>query len=265
MSTPLMSVVDQCPATGTIAGAPLTTGEVQVRWVRLFSAHPVVAAFESTLSADERARAKRWCFDADRVRFVTTRGLLRRLLAECLGTTPERVPIEYSPAGKPELRGAAADVRFSVSHSGDLAVLAFSCGADVGVDIECVRELDDMAGVARRVFSVAEQAQWFSLDADRRLEAFFRGWTKKEARVKGTGEGLSAALDAFDVSLDGRPVVLPADDRSAEGWKLWSFVPEAGYVAAVAVHLIDASVVVDEWKPAVHGTTAGASTLKRNR
>ena len=86
--------------------------------------------------------------------------------------------------------------------------------APLGVDVEFEKPLTDWRAVAARFFSPAERAQLAALAEADREHGFYRCWTSKEAVIKATGEGLSAELTAFDVSL-GEPRVL--SDRSRGG------------------------------------------------
>ena len=149
--------------------------------------------------------------------------------------------LRYGAHGKPELAGrfARSGLRFNVSHCDDVAVYAFSCGPEVGIDVEAIRALPDAEAIARRFFSRRENAAYLALDQRDRPLGFFQCWTRKEAFIKALGEGLSHPLDSFDVSLaPGEPAELlriepvPGDDRA---WRLESFSPAPGYVGAVVV------------------------------
>lgn len=176
------------------------------------------------LSADESQRAARFCFERDRRRYTVARARLRQLLARRLDAAPEALQFAYDSKGKPRLGTRyARDLRFNVSHCGELAAYAFTEGREVGVDVEEVRVLPDADEVAMRVFSQRERAAYLRLPARERPRGFFSCWTRKEAFIKAIGDGLSHPLQALDVSLP------PA------GWTLASFVPAAGLVGAVAV------------------------------
>jgi len=86
---------------------------------------------------------------------------------------------------------AGSDVTFNLSHSGGIAMLAFTRRREIGIDVEQVRRDFDVEAIANRFFSAAEHAQLAELPAANRFEAFFRCWTRKEAYIKATGEGLS--------------------------------------------------------------------------
>jgi 4'-phosphopantetheinyl transferase len=217
----------------------LPDGEVHVWRARLDvpeSEHDVLAR---SLSVDERERAAAFHFEHDRRRFRVARGALRELLGRYLDVLPAGIAIARRPGGKPVLEDGQAHLRFNVSHSGGLALLAFAQGSDLGVDLEKERPLPDMESIAERNFSRAEVESWRLLAPDERPSAFFRVWTRKEAFLKATGEGLLRPLDSFDVSLEpGEAVRLLRVEESAteaRRWHLASIDVPPGFQAALAV------------------------------
>jgi len=128
------------------------------------------------LSPDERARAGTLPLGPRKRRYVARQAALRSILAERVGTPPEQLLFERSVRGKPALAGGR-DVRFSVSDSGDLALVALAA-RDVGVDVERVRSRPAAARAA-------------ALGIDR----FFERWTRFEAIGKARGSGLFARAD----------------------------------------------------------------------
>lgn len=195
------------------------------------------AADLGLLSEDERARAARFHFDVHRGRFVACRGLLRTLIAAQLGTAPRDIEFEYGPFGKPALAGGS-ELRFNVSHSGRYALLGFTRGRDVGLDIERVRTLDNLERLAEMAFSPGEQEELRQVPVLSRSEAFFSGWTRKEAYIKARGDGLRRLAD-FDVSLGpAEPVRLRrvhAEPDEPARWSLTALTPVPGFAAAVCV------------------------------
>ena len=110
--------------------------ELWMAWVD--SEEDTFARLKATLSEDELERAAEKD-GAQLRRFVTTRGILRELLASYAGVLPTEVAFEYSEHGKPKAFTASGDgPYFNVSHSGDLALFAFSSDQEVGVDVEQV-------------------------------------------------------------------------------------------------------------------------------
>jgi 4'-phosphopantetheinyl transferase len=213
--------------------------ELHVWAVRLHAAQDVVEHLTRLLSVDEMVRARRFRFARDRRRFVVARAVLRILLARYTSTAPTALHFTYGRFGKPELAEPASDLRFSVSHSADVAVYAITRGEAVGVDVETVRRHPDAESLARRFFSPQECAALESVGERDRAQAFFNCWTRKEAYLKALGTGLSSPLDRFEVSLaPNQPAALRrvADDpREAERWSLFGFEPEPGAVGAAAV------------------------------
>ncbi len=129
-------------------------------------------------------------------------------------------------------------LQFNMSHSADMALFAFTNGCEVGADIEQVRPIRDMQDVATRFFSSSEAAELATMPPDCSTGAFFACWTRKEAYIKAIGEGLSAPLDSFRVSLrPGEParfVSINDDKDEAAAWSLHDLAVTPGFAAAVA-------------------------------
>jgi 4'-phosphopantetheinyl transferase len=190
---------------------------------------------------DERVRASRFRFHTDSDRFVAARSSLRTILARYLRTRPAEVEFGLNPFGKPYLTGGEdkLGLRFNLSHSHNMALLAVARNRDVGVDIEFRRADLATDEIARRFFSLAERNQLEAIVPEQKTEAFFNCWTRKEAYIKARGEGLSFPLDQFDVSFapDAPPALL-GNRRDANEVSRWSFEelsPADGYAAALTV------------------------------
>ena len=152
-----------------------------------------IAALEGFLSPAELDRARRFHFEADRVRFVASHGQLRAILGEQLSQAPASIEFTYGIHGKPVVKGHPDDIEFSLSRSRDVCVVAVAHATPIGVDIEAVRPLDDALQIARSRFKPAEAAAIDSPDK------FFRLWTRKEAVAKCLGWGLTLPFDMFEV------------------------------------------------------------------
>jgi 4'-phosphopantetheinyl transferase len=163
------------------------------------------------------------------------------VLGAYLNRPPAELRFAYGSMGQPRLldSGADLDLRFNLSHSGDLLLLGVARGRAVGVDLEPVRSLSHRPAIERRVFSAGERRMLSQLPAEQRTEAFFNGWTRKEAFAKATGEGMWAAMGRIEVALaPGEDASLLTLDRSTEaaaGWTLFHLEPAAGFVGAAAV------------------------------
>ena len=158
-----------------------------------------VAELRASFSVREERRFSSFATDDLRNRWGAARGMLREVLGGALGCAPAEVEFSYGPHGKPEVAGAP--LRFNISHSGALAVVALA-HAEVGVDVELPRRRrsDD---IARRFYAPGEIERLFAeRDDARRADAFFRVWTCKEAFLKVTGEGLSRSTRSYEIALD---------------------------------------------------------------
>jgi 4'-phosphopantetheinyl transferase len=198
-----------------------------------------LAELERQLSADELARADRFRHARDRRRYVVGRAELRTILGRYLGRRASQLRFRHGPHGKPALQdGSDAErLRFSVSRSHELALVAVQADDDVGVDVAHVRPLPDALEITGRFFAPQEREVLRSLPAAERDAAFFSYWTRKEAVVKSTGLGVSQGLDAFVLarpSEDGERVVIAGRGEPLTRWVRALPPPAAGYVAAVA-------------------------------
>ncbi|MFN8596428.1 MAG: 4'-phosphopantetheinyl transferase superfamily protein [Anaerolineae bacterium] len=194
----------------------------------------------ATLSAAERARADRFYFEPDRRHFIAAHGILRLILSRYLiDRRPAELRFIYNTYGKPALERAAndLDLSFSVSHSHDLAVYAITRGREVGIDVEYIRPDLAEERIAERFFAPGEVAVLRQLPKSSQPEAFFACWTRKEAYLKGRGEGLARPLNEFEIAVGPGKVSAPVqtceDDTSQ--WSLHEICPGSGYVAALAV------------------------------
>lgn len=220
------------PPGGTVV--ELLENDVHVWRASLDLESTVVRQHEATLAPDERARAARFAFERDRNHFVVARGTLRQLLGKYLNRPPSGLQFGYGPQGKPFVptNDISASVKFNISHSSGMALLAFSRNRELGIDIEKIRP--DFAGqdISSRYFSAIEVAELEALPLELRAEGFYLCWTRKEAYIKARGQGLSIPLGSFSVSLTpGRPATLRSDD--SDRWCLTSLRPARYYVGAV--------------------------------
>ncbi|MEA2249088.1 MAG: 4-phosphopantetheinyl transferase [Solirubrobacteraceae bacterium] len=215
----------------------LRDDEIHVWRASLDQDAALIASLERLLTDDEHERADRFRFTRDRERFVAGRGLLRTLLGGYLAVPPQDVRLHYGAHRKPVLAGAGP--WFNVSHSGHLALFAFSASVELGIDIELAHSHPDGERIAEHFFSVAEVTELRSLPAEQRAAAFLTCWTRKEAFLKARGDGLTLPLDAFDVTLGpDRACALLRTAWSSEEPGHWRLVdlsdPSRGYVAALA-------------------------------
>lgn len=186
------------------------------------------------ISEEERQRAARFRFERDARRYLAARTTLRELLALHVDAEPRDLDLALGQWGKPWLR-SDPQMFFNVAHSEDLALFAFSRIGQVGVDVEFARSIDPVS-LAATCFSEREREEMLATPPAERLDAFFRGWVRKEAIVKADGRGFSERLDTFTVSLSD-PVLLsvPPPDPPGARWELATVDVGGSAHAAVAL------------------------------
>ncbi|MFD9433566.1 4'-phosphopantetheinyl transferase family protein [Streptomyces sp. NPDC060002] len=179
---------------------------VQVWWARLADARPDLVGL---LDPVELGRYEATADPGNQRRFLAGCAVSRMVLGELLGLPPVDVPLRRvcprcgGPHGKVTLDvpagSAHADVRFSVSHSGDVIGLAVCRGADVGLDVEDGAGTD-VEKLAPRVLTDTELAALRARPPAERPAAFLRYWTRKESVLKAIGVGLRVPLRRLEVS-----------------------------------------------------------------
>jgi 4'-phosphopantetheinyl transferase len=223
----------------TTINVQLPEDEAHVWQVALNMPPARVENLHQLLADDEKQRAARFYFERDRRAFIIGRGLLRTILGQYLATDPTRIAFEYNRHGKPSLAANDETVHFNVSHSGEIALLAFVRGRGIGVDVEYMRPELDFEKVAARVFSSEELAALSNTPVERRREAFFNGWTRKEAYIKAHGQGVSLPLDEIVVSISpdepAELLLIKGTFDRAGRWGMREIRPGPGYVAALIV------------------------------
>jgi len=144
---------------------------------------------------------------------------VRSVLASYVGAKPEALTFVHGLHGKPEIESAGR-LRFNVSRSGSVGVLAVTWGRDVGVDVEQIDARRAVGPIADMLFDADEAAELRSLPEARRVRRFFELWTRKEAYAKALGVGLSVPLERL---------------RPPRGWSLVDLPLGSDHVGALCV------------------------------
>jgi 4'-phosphopantetheinyl transferase len=152
------------------------------------------------------------------------------VLSRYSGIAPEALEFDAGENGKPQLVQQFTDLRFNLSHTDGLALIAITRGREVGVDVERVDESITFQDIAEHYFEPRELWDLRIAPPDERVTRFFEVWTRKEAALKATGEGLAALRRAMDGNLDVR-----------------SLRPAQGYAGAVACAGPDWRLACWEW------------------
>lgn len=201
----------------------LTAGAIHLWRVQLDAAADL-GRMSALLSAEELARMRRYHHQRDANRFAIARGALRQVLGRYLDVAAQDVQIGYGPHGKPVVQQAAdgrVPLHFNISHSENLALMAFVLGREIGIDIEFMRDGVDIEGVSAAFMSAPERQEILPLRSPEKSEIFYRYWVCKEAYLKARGTGMVLSPRSFAISLEGSsPALLqaPSCDPEPQNW-----------------------------------------------
>ncbi len=230
------------PSSGVLPPKELPSGtnDVHLWSARLDISGDYLRQLETTLSPDECRRAEKFTLDQHRAHFIAGRGFLRSILGYYLQIEPAHILFTYNSYRKPGLDPSTGQdmLHFNLAHSNGVALFAFTRGAEIGVDIEFIRDDTDIEQTGAMVFSPAEISTLRALPPEIRRLAFFQYWTRKEAFIKAVGQGLTLPLRHFDVSGSPENAVANVGDRHEHlgftNWYVRDVSPLQGYAAAIA-------------------------------
>ena len=216
-------------------------GEVHLWRVRLDGVGTDDKILWNFLSTDERERANRFYFDLHRFRFLRTHAIIRSLLARYTGIPARALVFQVLPEGKPYLIDSnGLDLRFNLTHSGDLMILGVTCQAEIGIDVEVHSDALDWRQIGASFFQPSELEMLDKIEGEaEKLVSFYRIWTMKEAYLKAGGQGIAAGLRQTIVDLKkGFPpgfAALPGGENEMRRWKVFLFKPSTGASGAVVI------------------------------
>ena len=198
----------------------LSEGTVYVWQIPLLPHRPM-SHYRAALIPEELSRADQFRFDVHRERWTVCRATARNILKMCLPNQVEPIVIEYGDNGKPYLK-EYRDLHFNISHSKDSALLAITKTGPIGVDIERTDRNIDLLRLSKRFFAPSEQEVLAAVAEYDRKDAFFKIWSRKEAYIKCSGQGLRIPLSSFAVNISNeQPQILQHNkDISTDQWQL---------------------------------------------
>lgn len=218
----------------------LGNADLHIWDVAVHQRQTVLRRWDALLHDDEQRKIRSYRLPGDKRRAFAARGALRSLLASYLDREAGSIVLTVGQRGKPEIASPPMRTRleFNMAHSGERVLLAFAKTRRLGVDVEHWRSLDG-DNIVRRFFAPAEIQEWAALPLSTHPSAFFDAWTKKEAYLKATGDGLWKALDSFAISIGphGLPrfLSLVKDEAKSEKWEVLTVPLPGDYSGAVVI------------------------------
>jgi 4'-phosphopantetheinyl transferase len=200
------------------------------------------AACRATLCDAERRRCDAFLFARDRAAYLAAHALLRNTLSLYAPVAPRDWRFVHNAFGRPEIARGFTNrpLRFSLSHTHGLAMVAVTLGRAIGADVEELRASVTMEDVVAQAFSDAEARDLASLPPTSRRRRFFEYWTLKESYIKAIGTGLSTPphLVGFEWRNGTPSMVLDRAVRDdARAWTIFPVAPTPRHVAAVALRV----------------------------
>lgn len=182
------------------------------------------------MTAQEKEQVKWYHYNDDKMRCAIGKIVTRLLLSQYLQVGNSKIEIYKKKYGKPyhkQIDGKKS-VQFSISHSGEMVLVAFSYFENIGVDVEMIKDLPEFKRIAKNFFTKNEAME---IEKQNTPNMFYRYWTAKEAYLKALGVGIAQGMDSFAVIND----IVTEKGEIKKDWKIFSIEINQGYAACVAV------------------------------
>lgn len=206
---------------------------VSIWKIPLTLTEPQVEELLVSLSEEEQVAARRFKFDMHRRRYVAAHFATNKILADALDISAEEIQYEKNTFGKPFIPNHP--INFNLSHSEEIALLIVSKDYEVGIDVEYMKRVINIHGVATRFFHPDEAEQLLTLPEEQQLLYFYRIWTAKEAFLKAKGVGITDHLKSFSLDVSHAEVskIHWANDELSifNDWFSCIFFPEISYLS----------------------------------
>jgi 4'-phosphopantetheinyl transferase len=219
----------------------LEAGQIDV-WLTDLSVvrHEQLSDYLRLLSEPELARWQRFRAPDAQLQYLVSRALVRTTLSRYADVAEHEWQFEANRYGRPHVSQPPHQraIRFNLSNTTGLVVLAVARDCDVGIDVENISRNLDIEALAPTVFAAAEVADVRRCHFKERRDRFFAYWTLKEAYIKARGMGLSLPLDAFWFDLGGPLPLLRITERCPDDpgrWRFLQYVPMAEHRMALAI------------------------------
>ncbi|MFZ6758177.1 4'-phosphopantetheinyl transferase family protein [Undibacterium sp. Ji50W] len=210
------------------------------------------SGLQDLLSSAEKARCQRYLRQDDRDRYLGGRALVKLAVATNTGVPVQDMSIVLAASGKPAIvftrHASPPPPSISISHAGELIIVALGNMSDIGVDVELLHydvNLDELMSV---VCSASEITEVNRLDSKSRTQKFYEFWVLKEAYLKATGDGLSADARRLIFSVDaasGVSLLQGLDNRADVTWDFLLHQYDNQHVMALAsrrLHVVGESL-----------------------
>jgi 4'-phosphopantetheinyl transferase len=213
----------------------------------------LLEAYWGLLDGREREKQRRFRFERHQRQYLVSHALVRLTLSRYAPVAPGAWAFATNAYGRPEVQGEwGTRLRFNLSHTDGMALVAVGTGAELGADVEDAEREGETVDIADHYFAASEVAALRALPPERQRGRFFEYWTLKESYIKARGAGLSLPLDQFAFHLEpGQAPRISFDPRMRDEPEAWQFVqlrPSARHQAAVAVRRARGQPLTVRWQ-----------------
>lgn len=215
----------------------------------------VINQFRKVIDEADLKSATRFYKLSDQIRAISTKYILKKIISYYLKLDHNLIQFFYNEFSKPFIccEINSISLQFNISHAGEFIALAFTCGAQIGIDIELYDCYFDQHSLAHHVFSIQELSKWQILSDQEKLDSFYHVWSCKEAILKGIGIGLAHMPNNISVTICPNipPAILNFKDCKYEddlnAWSIQKFNIQSNYSAIYAVRKKEFNTIFYKW------------------
>ncbi len=182
---------------------------------------------KTLLSNDEQVRLSKFVAEDAKLQFLIARSLVRTTLSRYSHRQPDEWEFVANSYGRPRLADgqSASPLHFNISHTTGMVACIVSSSEEIGVDVENIDREVNIQGLAKIIFSSAENLRFASAGENEQNELFFQHWTLKEAYIKARGLGMSLPLKAFrfEFEREESDAQIAFSDELSDDPKRWRF------------------------------------------
>ena len=211
----------------------LVKGEIHLWTISHNASKNQIERITNVLSPGEIEKASYYKFEVLQNNYIVSKAVLKMLLSRYLEISPPDIKLGAHKKGKPYLLNDGS-LFFNISNSHNLCAYAFSRDAEVGIDIERIRELPDLDLLIEKNLTPRER-KYFQKDPDSKLKKFFQFWTFKESYLKAIGEGMRLTPENLDFSIDNGTIRLQSANSGFDDavWQFKGFSFEDNYTGTL--------------------------------
>jgi len=206
----------------------LNRGEIHI-WSTIIDDRYAQLLSNSFLSVNEKRNAALFTYDIDAFLFSVRHNLLRIILGDYLSCDPSKIRFNSNHYQKPHIAYPNTNIQFNISSSSNLFVAVFCQQHTIGVDIEQIRNIDEIGQLTEDYFSKAENNLMKAQPKSMTEATFYNLWAKKESLIKAIGKGFSIELNTIDVLSD-NPIKLGSNE-----WYIYTLKLSDGCAGAITL------------------------------